>query len=141
MYRTIPVRARFTPEEIAYCEDQCRHANSLINCAVYYTRQTHYEALKNKGNAFSIYWKDDNLYTGRKTWNCTITYPELDKELKANEHYKALAAQSAQQALKSVGEAVTGYNGLVKLYYENPRKNPRPSLPGYRKKGGLSAVT
>jgi putative transposase len=141
VYRTIPIRAKFSTEESLFWEDQCRHSNSLINCAIYYTRQTHYETLKEKGNAFTTYWREDFIHTGWKTWNCSVTYPELCRELKENEHYKALAAQAAQQTLKGVGESVTSYNGLVKLYYENPRKNPRPSLPKYRTKGGLAAVT
>ncbi len=45
-----------------------------------------------------------------------MTYPDLDKILKDNPHYKALAAQAAQQTLKAVGEAITGYNKLVSLY-------------------------
>jgi len=50
-----------------------------------------------------------------------------------------MAAQSAQQTLKSVGESLVSYNGLVNLYYRG--EADRPSLPRYRKKGGLSAVT
>ena len=50
-----------------------------------------------------------------------------------------MAAQSAQQTLKSVGESITSYNGLVSLYYKG--EVDRPSLPKYRKKGGLAAVT
>jgi putative transposase len=50
-----------------------------------------------------------------------------------------MAAQSAQQTLKTVGESIVSYNGLVNLYYRG--EVDRPSLPKYRKKGGASAVT
>ncbi len=90
-------------------------------------------------NAFTTYWCGDELRSGWKTYRCQIRYPELDKALKNNPHYKGLAAQAAQQTLKSVGESITSYNGLVKSYYNG--ELDRPSLPKYRKKGGLAAVT
>jgi putative transposase len=131
LYRTIPVKARFTAAEEAFWGTQCEHANSLINCTIYHTKQTHYSKLEQQGNAFTTYWRGDELRYGWKTYKCNITYPELDKVLKENPHYKAMAAQSAQQTLKSVG--------LINLYYRG--EVDRPSLPKYRKKGGLSAVT
>ena len=139
MYRTIPVKARFTQEEKAFWVDQCEHANSLINCAVYHTRQSHYAQLEQQENTFTTYWRGDELCYGWKTYKCHTTYPELDKALKDNPHYKAMAAQSAQQTLKSVGESIVSYNGLVTLYYRG--EVDKPSLPKYRKKGGLAAVT
>ncbi len=139
LYRTIPIRARFTEEEKAFWVDQCEHANSLINCAIYHTRQTHYTKLQESGNAFTTYWRGDDLRYGWKTRRCSTTYPELDKVLKNSPYYKAMAAQSAQQTLKTVGESITSYNGLVKAYYNG--EVDRPSLPKYRKRGGLAAVT
>ncbi len=156
MYRTIPVKARFTVEEQAFWIDQCEHANSLINCAIYHTKQTHYSKLEQQGNAFTTYWRGDEFCYSWKTYKCQTTYPELDKVLKENPHYKAMAAQSAQQTLKTVGESIVSYNRLVNLYYyrnevdpsasltvdpERSRTVDRPSLPKYRKKGGLAAVT
>ena len=114
-------------------------SNSLINCAIYYTRQSHYARLQSMNNALTIYWSGDELRSGWKTYNCQTTYPELDKTLKDNPHYKGLAAQAAQQTLKLVGEAITSYNRLVKAYYNG--ELDRPSLPKYRQKGGLAAVT
>lgn len=139
MYKTIPIRARFTDEEKAFWVDQCQHSNSLINCAIYYTRQNHCARLESMDNAFTTYWCSDELYSGWKTYSCQTTYPELDKALKDNPHYKGLAAQAAQQTLKLVGESIASYNGLVKAYYNGDVD--RPSLPKYRKKGGLAAVT
>ncbi len=139
MYRTIPVRAKFTEEEKAFWVSMCEHANNLINCAVYHVRQTHYSRLEQQENAFTTYWYGDELCYGWKTYKCQTSYPELDKVLKDNPHYKAMAAQSAQQTLKTVGESIVSYNGLVNLYYRG--EVDRPSLPKYRKKGGYSAVT
>ncbi len=139
LYRTIPVKARFTDEEKAFWIDQCEHANSLINESIYHTRQTHYSKLEQQSEAFITYWHGDELLTGWKTYKCSTTYPELNKVLKDSPHYKAMAAQSAQQTLKSVGESITSYNRLVNLYYKG--EVDRPSLPKYRKRGGLAAVT
>jgi putative transposase len=139
LYRTIPVKAKFNEEEKAFWVDQCEHVNSLINCAVYHVRQNHYAQLRQQENAFTVYWRGDELRHGWKTYKCHTTYPELDKGLKENPHYKAMAAQSAQQTLKTVGESIISYNSLVNLYYKGEVN--RPSLPKYRKKGGLAAVT
>ena len=104
MYKTIPVRGNFNDWENDYWADQCRNANSLINCAIYYTKQKHYAALAEMDNAQSLYWRGDELRSGWKTYKCNIKYPELDKALKQSPHYKSLAAQAAQQTLKSVGD-------------------------------------
>ena len=139
MYRTIPVRARFTTEEQAFWIDQCEHANSLINCAIYHVKQSHYSKLEQQDNAFTTYWRGDDFRYGWKAYRCYANYPELCNVLKDNRHYKALAAQSAQQTLKSITESITSYNSLVGLYYKG--EVDKPSLPKYRKKGGLAAVT
>ncbi|NES46257.1 MAG: transposase, partial [Moorea sp. SIO2C4] len=138
MYKTIPVRATFSEEERAFWEFQCRQANSLFNCAIYYAKHKHYKWLEEQG-AYSTYWRGDELRAGWKTYKCTTKYPELDKALKMSPHYKGMAAQSAQQTLKTVGEAITSYNQLVGLYYKG--QIDRPRFPRYRKSGGLAAVT
>src|SRR4028119_1124182 len=138
LYRTIRIRAKFTTEEEAFWIDQCQHSNSLINCAVYHTRQSYFTKLESI-EAYTVYWRGDQLCCGWKAYRSDTTYPELDKALKDNPHYKALAAQSAQQTLKTVGESITGYNKLVGLYYEG--EVDKPSLIRYRKKAGLAAVT
>ncbi|NEO69518.1 transposase, partial [Moorena sp. SIO3H5] len=139
MYKTIPVKANFTDEEKAFWYFQCENANSLWNCATYYSKQKHYNWLEQQPEAYTTYWKDDILRYGWKTYKCNIKYAELCRELKENPHYKAMAAQSAQQTLKSVAESITSYNQLVGLYYKG--QVDRPRLLRYRKKGGLAAVT
>ncbi len=139
MYRTIPIRAKFTLEESVFWQYQCQQANSLINCAIYHVRQTHYSRLSEMENSTVTYWVGDEFHCGWKTYRCQTSYVDLCNLLKDNPHYKVMAAQSAQQSLKSVAESITSYNGLVGLYYKG--EVDRPSLPKYRKKGGLAAVT
>lgn len=139
VYRTVPVKAKFTSEEQAFWINQCEHANSLINSAIYHTRQTHYSKLEQQENTFTTYWRGDELHYGWKTYNCSVTYLELNKVLKSSPHYKAMAAQAAQQTLLAVGESISSYNKLVNLYYKG--EVDRPSLPKYRKSGGLAAVS
>ena len=81
MYKTVPLKAKFTDEEKVFWLDQCQHANSLINSAIYETRQRHYAMLQESDNAFSVYWRGDELCYGWKTYKCRTTYPELDKVL------------------------------------------------------------
>ncbi|NEO42767.1 MAG: IS200/IS605 family element transposase accessory protein TnpB [Moorea sp. SIO4A3] len=139
MYKTIPVKATFTDEEKVFWLFQCENANSLWNCATYYSKQKHYSWLEQQPEAYTTYWKEDVLRYSWKTYKCSIKYAELCRELKENPHYKAMAAQSAQQTLKSVAESITSYNQLVELYYKG--QVDRPKILRYRKKGGLAAVT
>ncbi len=139
MYKTIPIKANFTDFEQAFWLFQCQQANSLWNCGVYYSKQKHYGWLEQQEEAFTTYWSGDELRSGWKTYKCNIKYAELCKNLKENPHYKAMAAQSAQQSLKTVAESINSYNQLVSLYYKGTVD--RPKLLRYRKKGGLAAVT
>jgi IS605 OrfB family transposase len=139
LFKTVPIKAKFTEEEKVFWVDQGKNSNSLINCAIYHTRQVYYDRLSNMDNSFTTYWVGDELRSGWKTYRCHTTYPQLDKVHKDNPHYKALAAQAAQQTLQTVGESINSYNKLVNLYYQG--EVDRPSLPKYRKKGGLAAIT
>ncbi len=101
-------------------------------------RQNYFAKLESL-EGFTTYWRGDELRCGWKVYRSDTTYPELDKALKDNPHYKAIAAQAAQQTLKGVGESLTSYNRLVDLYYRGAVN--KPSLPRYRNKGGLAAIT
>ena len=94
----------------AVLEYLCSESNKLYNCTTYLARQ--------------IYFK-----TGRyanKFWLAT--------QLKTNPHYLALYTSAAQQTCFSVGEAITGYKRLLKLWKQGelPLK---PKFPKYRKRG------
>ena len=138
MYKTIPVKANFSDEEKVFWEFQCQQANSLFNCAIYYAKHKHYRWLEEQ-EAYTTYWRGDELRAGWKAYKCSIKYPEIYKALKMSPHYKGMAAQSAQQTLKTVGEAIASYNKLVGLYYQG--KVDKPRFTRYRKKGGFAAVT
>ncbi|NEO68838.1 transposase [Moorena sp. SIO3H5] len=138
MYKTIPMKAIFSDEEIIFWKFQCEQSNSLTNSALYYVRQKHYKSLEEQ-EAYNTYWNGDEFRCGWRTRKCITKYPELDKALKMSPHYKAMCAQSAQQTLKTVGESLSSYNKLVDIYYLG--EVDRPKLPRYRKSGGLAAVT
>ncbi|ELR99146.1 RNA-guided endonuclease TnpB family protein [Gloeocapsa sp. PCC 73106] len=141
MYKTLPLKLYLSDEQRGYWLDQCTHSNKLRNVALYLIRSAHYERL-DRLQAYGIYWFDDCLKSCWQTWYCsapTSTYPSLYQELKTNEHYQALAAQSAQQTLRTVCESIKAYNALVKLYYEG-QLDQKPKLPKYRK-NGLFQVT
>ena len=138
MYKTVPIRTKFEDLEKSFWVEQCEHSNSLYNSAIYEVRQSHYEMLKDR-QAVSTYWKGDEFKSGWKTYKIETTYYYLDKTLKNNVHYKSLAAQASQQVLKTIGESITSYNSLVSKYYKG--EGNRPSIPKYRKSGGLNAIT
>ncbi|NEP00911.1 MAG: hypothetical protein F6K58_20040 [Symploca sp. SIO2E9] len=107
MYRTIPTRIDFDDEEKLFWEEQCRHANSLINCALYQTKQSHYARLSEKENAFTTYWRGDEICSGWKSYRVSgISYATLCSTLKGNEHFAAISSQAAQQILKTVAESL-----------------------------------
>ncbi|MDJ0620474.1 MAG: transposase [Calothrix sp. MO_192.B10] len=139
MFRTVPIKVNLTREEKAYWIEQCKASNSLYNSALYEYRQQHYQQLEGK-NAYSTYWRGDELRCGWQTRKVTATsYNQLDKLLKPTESYKILAAQAAQQTLKSVQEAISSYNAVVDSFFKGEVE--RPSIPRYRKSGGLNTVT
>ena len=118
---------------------QCRASNSLYNSGLYKFKQRHYQQLENTGE-YSTYWRRDDLRTGWKLRKITATnYYQVERLLKPSEHYKVMAAQSAQQTLKSVQEAINSFNKLVDLFFEG--EVDRPRIPKYRKSGGLFSVT
>ncbi len=71
-------------------------------------------------NSTVTYWEGDDYRCGWKTYRCQMSYVELCAVFKDNHHYKVMAAQSAQQSLKSVAESITSYNGLVDLMCIKP---------------------
>jgi len=66
-----------------------------------------------------------------------IRYNELNKQLKENENYKTLPAQTAQQTLKLVDRAWKSFFKAIKEWKKHPEKFlERPGIPGYKKKDG-----
>ncbi|WP_148662852.1 hypothetical protein [Scytonema hofmannii] len=96
-------------------------ANKLANCAIYALRQ-------------SVIW------FGRSNFNLEMVKNELQTELKENVHYTILYSQAGQSVLHKMAENFNAYQESLQAFYvgENPL---RPSLPGYRKKGGMHEIT
>lgn len=101
---------------VAVLEFICSEANKLTNCAIYYCRQMFFKAHR------------------------YVSSYKLDEEMKSNLHFKALRSAVAQQACHKVAESFKSYRKLAKLYREGKLDN-KPSLPHYRKRQGLTAIS
>ncbi len=86
-----------------------------------------------------MYWKGDELRNGRKLCKVKASYAQLCSDLKNDSNYSALYSQVAQQTIKSVAESVSSYNVLVDLFFKG--EVDRPSVPKYRKSGGMYSIT
>lgn len=118
---------------------QCKASNFLYNSGLYEFRQRHYKQLEDN-DGYSTYWRGDELKTGWKLRKVKATNRfEVEKILKPSENYRIMAAQSAQQTLQSVQEAINSFNELVDLFFKG--EVDRPRIPSYRKPGGLYSVT
>jgi hypothetical protein len=98
----------------------CRRSNSLYNQAVYYVKRNH--------------------QLTRPGLLPNVPYEQLAADLKEEWNYEMLYSQAAQQTLKSVTEAFNSYRGLMQAWWSRELEQ-EPSLPKYRKKGGLYPVT
>lgn len=144
MYKTIPARHKTTTEEEAYWVDQCKHSNSLYNSTMYYCKQRLFEKADKENKTYFI-WTEDSYSEKLNTGFFDTSYAHLCEIMKSNEHYRAMPAQSAQQTVKKVHEALMSYNGLLRAYFKSLKEGTRgvqkPGLPNYRKSGGLFEVT
>ncbi len=135
MYATIQVRINVTDEVRDYLLYQCRQANNLINSAIYYVRQNHFEDCPRKE-----FFSGDEFRSAFQLRRVkSANYAELCRKFKENPSYKSLGGQSAQQVLKSVSESFTAYNKLLSLFFKGELK--KPSIPSYRTKGGLAPLS
>jgi putative transposase len=94
----------------------CEESHKLTNMGIYYARQLYFKTRKGIGKF------------------------DLEKEYKANNHYKVLYSQASQQILRTVGESFKSYYGLVKAYYTG-KITDKPRIPNYRKKSSLATVS
>lgn len=135
MYGTVQVRLNVSDEVKDYLIYQCHQSNSLINSAIYYVKQAHFEDCP-RGEFFT----GDEFRTGFKLGTVkTAKYATLCTELKESPNYKALGGQSAQQSLKSVAESFSSYNGILANFFKG--EATRPKMPRYRTKGGLAPIS
>ena len=89
---------------------------------------------------YEYFDQNDCYRTAYKDQLVKASYPELCRKLKENKHYIALGGQQAQQTIKSVVEAITSYNKLIKGWWRGELAN-KPKIPGYRTSGGMYQVT
>lgn len=115
MYGCQQVLLHPPPEVGAVLEFICSEVNKLTNCGIYYARQLYFQTQQ------------------------FISRFQLDRELKTNLHFKALRANVAQQALHKVYDSFKSYQALRQQWFKGELEQ-KPSLPNYRKKGGLDVA-
>lgn len=136
-YRTqkILLTGKISDEVEAYLIWCCQQSNNLYNSGLYSVRQAHFEQCETR----TFFDSNDQYRLAFKDRFVRSNYAHLCKDFKTNKHYIGLGGQQAQQCLKSIVEAIRGYNELLKLWWKGELDN-RPSIPKYRKKRGLYQV-
>ncbi|WP_235620744.1 hypothetical protein [Halothece sp. PCC 7418] len=105
----------------------CHEANNLWNTVVYQIRQSHFATC----GVREFFDKDDCFRRQFKDKKVKVSYSQLCKDFKENQHYQWLGAQQGQQVLKSVEEAFKSYNELLEMWF-NGEIDQKPKLPSYR---------
>jgi hypothetical protein len=113
----------------------CHQSNSLYNSALYGIRQAHFESCP----TYSFFDENDCYRVAYKDRLVKASYSQLCKDFKDNKHYRALGGQQAQQCLKSVVEAISSYNKLIRCWWRGELTN-KPKIPNYRSSGGMYQV-
>jgi putative transposase len=114
---------------------QCHQSNSLYNCTLWEIRQSHFADCP----VYEYFDQNDCYRTAFKDRLVKASYADLCKKLKDNKHYIALGGQQAQQTIKSVVEAITSYNKLIRCWWGGELIH-KPRIPYYRTSGGLYQV-
>jgi putative transposase len=114
---------------------QCHQSNSLYNCTLWQIRQSHFADCP----VYEYFDQNDCYRTAFKDRLVKASYADLCKKLKDNKHYIALGGQQAQQTIKSVVEAITSYNKLIRCWWRGEFTH-KPKIPGYRISGGMYQV-
>lgn len=113
----------------------CHQSNNLYNSVLYQVRQAHFESCP----TYSFFDENDCYQVAYKDKLVKVSYSQLCKDFKGNKHYQALGGQQAQQCLKSVVEAISSYNKLIRCWWRGELNN-KPKIPGYRTSGGMYQV-
>ncbi|MEL6440996.1 MAG: transposase [Cyanobacteria bacterium J06621_8] len=133
--QTILLTGKISDELKDYFVWLCHQSNNLYNSALYQIRQTHFESCP----TYSFFDENDCYRVAYKDRLVKASYAQLCKDFKNNKHYQALGGQQAQQCLKSVVEAISSYNKLIKCWWRGELNN-KPRIPNYRTSGGLYQV-
>jgi putative transposase len=136
-YRTqkILLTGKIDDELQDYLLWQCHHSNSLYNCTLWEIRQSHFADCP----TYQYFDQNDCYRSAFQDRLVKASYADLCKQLKDNKHYLALGGQQAQQTIKSVVEAVIGYNKLIRCWWRGELTH-KPRIPYYRTSGGLYQV-
>ena len=136
-YRTqkILLTGKISDELRDYFVWLCHQSNNLYNSALYQIRQTHFESCP----TYSFFDENDCYRVTYKNRLVKASYAQLCKDFKENKHYQALGGQQAQQCLKSVVEAISSYNKLIRCWWRGELNN-KPRIPSYRTSGGMYQV-
>ncbi|WP_107667319.1 RNA-guided endonuclease TnpB family protein [Cyanothece sp. BG0011] len=117
-------------EAHAYLLWCCEQSNKLYNSVLFSIRQDYFENCNYK----TWFDKNDNYRRSPRLRRIKVSYAQLCKDFKDNVHYQAIGGQQGQQTIKSVVEAIKGYNKLLPMWFNGELKD-KPKIPNYRKKG------
>ena len=136
-YRTqkILLSEHIDDEAEAYLTWLIHQSNNLYNSVLFAIRQAHFEKCETR----TFFDSTDQYRIAFKDRLVKASYAQLCKDFKTNKHYEALGGQQGQQCIKSVVEAITSYNKLLKQWWNGELDN-RPQIPNYRKSGGVYQV-
>lgn len=113
-----------------YLQFACEQSNKLYNSTVYALRQAHFANCSIR----TFFDKEDLYRASFKLGKVKVSYPQLCKDLKINDHYQAIGGNQGQQTIKSVVESFKSYNKLLSMWFQGELSN-KPKLPNYRKNG------
>ncbi len=108
----------------------CEQSNKLYNSVLFSIRQDYFENCNYK----TWFDKNDNYRRSPRLRRIKVSYAQLCQEFKHNVHYQGIGGQQGQQTIKSVVEAIIGYNKLLPMWFNGELKD-KPLIPNYRKKG------
>ncbi|MGK7914288.1 MAG: RNA-guided endonuclease InsQ/TnpB family protein [Prochloraceae cyanobacterium] len=136
-YRTqkILLSEHIDDEAEAYLTWLIHQSNNLYNSVLFAVRQAHFDQCETR----TFFDSTDQYRITFKDRLVKASYAGLCKDFKTNKHYQALGGQQGQQCIKSVVEAITSYNKLLKQWWNEELDN-RPQIPNYRKSGGVYQV-
>ena len=102
---------KMNKQQYLYFKNMSHYLNNLYNYALFIVKK---------------YFEETNKY---------ISYNKLEKEVKNNDNYKLLPAQSAQQIIKLLDKDMRSFFSLLKRK-NNGSYTGNVSIPRYKKKGG-----
>ena len=126
----ILLKENIDDEVHAYLLWCCEQSNKLYNSVLFAISQDYFENCNHK----TWFDKNDNYRISRCLRPIKVSYAQLCKDFNDDVHYQAIGGQQGQQTIKSVMEAIKGYNKLLSMWFSGELKD-RPKIPSYRKTG------